>query len=376
MHQNGNIRFLFVNLKNLNSGREPVSRRIGKILQLCFLLAAVLLSDGTTMMAQESIEAITVRDITPKKGILESLKGELSVAPYYSAEMGAGSALIYTCPNNLSFIGNVTTKGYLLTGIAGSTPLAGGRSTLEYSTAYSHLPSWFWGTGFGNGSNNGNKREYDRDRFYAKAKMLYSLGKGFYAGGIAGYEWNSCTSSPISNALLYGATLAYDTRDNRHRPAGGIYAVVTQENWADFCGKPFFKSTLQIKGYRKLWETAVVAAEVFGEFSYGNTPWYMMPTVGGIERLRGYYKGRYTDRNLIGGQMEVRQQIVGNLSGTVWVAGANLWSREHKFALRNSLPNAGAGVRWKTGANTVMRLDYGVGRGGQNAFILAINEAF
>lgn len=35
----------------------------------------------------------------------------------------------------------------------------------------------------------------------------------------------------------------------------------------------------------------------------------MMPLLGSDERMRGYYRGRYRDKNVVSGQLEYRRQL-------------------------------------------------------------------
>lgn len=43
--------------------------------------------------------------------------------------------------------------------------------------------------------------------------------------------------------------------------------------------------------YHALDATRVLAWEIDGEFTQGAVPWNMLPSLGGDQRMRGYYQG-------------------------------------------------------------------------------------
>lgn len=91
--------------------------------------------------------------------------------------------------------------------------------------------------------------------------------------------------------------------------------------------------------------------------------------------MRGYYEGRYRDKNLMEGQIELRQHIKGRNGVAAWVGMANVFPDFDHVAWRRTLPNAGVGYRWEFKKRINIRIDYGFTRNG-GGFIFNINEAF
>lgn len=110
-------------------------------------------------------------------------------------------------------------------------------------------------------------------------------------------------------------------------------------------------------------------------FNYGHTPWAFLAEVGSNDRMRGYYAGRYADKIVIEGQLELRQHIKGRNGVVAWVALANAFDKFDNIAWRRTLPNAGIGYRWEFKKHINIRIDYGFTRKG-GGFIFNINEAF
>ena len=207
-------------------------------------------------------------------------------------------------------------------------------------------------------------------------EALYSFTPHFKIGPSLGFEsikWENFLEGGSSSTVLeYGLVAQADTRDSRISPSRGIFAGFRQSNYTNLSGS----SSLQLCSYAPVWNGGVVALEIYSIFSYGNVPVAMLPTIGGTERMRGYYYGRYRDNNIVAVQLELRQRIWEMIGGAVWVGGANLWGDYGKFNIRHTLPNYGVGVRIAVTDQLKLRMDYGFGRKGQNAFIFSINEAF
>ncbi len=77
----------------------------------------------------------------------------------------------------------------------------------------------------------------------------------------------------------------------------------------------------------------------------GDVPWPMLSAVGGDSRMRGYYEGRYRDKNIIEAQLELRQHIWHRNGAVCWIGAANVFLRWSALRGRKTLYNAGIGYR-------------------------------
>ena len=130
-----------------------------------------------------------------------------------------------------------------------------------------------------------------------------------------------------------------------------------------------------VDGYLRIWRDAVLAADLYGEFNSAGTPWPMLARLGGGQRMRGYYEGRYTDNDLVAVQLELRQRIWRRIGCTVWGGAGNVFADFASWRWSHTLPNYGFGLRWELKKRVNIRLDYGFGRK-TGGFLLNINEAF
>lgn len=91
--------------------------------------------------------------------------------------------------------------------------------------------------------------------------------------------------------------------------------------------------------------------------------------------MRGYYEGRYRDRNVAEFQLELRQNLYKRHGMVMWIGAGNVFHDYGKFKFTHTLPNFGIGYRWEFRDRINLRMD--IGRGlDQIGIIFNIEEAF
>ena len=111
--------------------------------------------------------------------------------------------------------------------------------------------------------------------------------------------------------LGVGVTLLYDTRDNLTAPHSGVYLSLMELARPQFLGNHYAFSTtdLRASGYIPVWKGATLAADCRATINIGNPSWGMMALLGNSYSMRGYYEGRYRDKNKIEATIELRQHV-------------------------------------------------------------------
>ena len=104
-------------------------------------------------------------------------------------------------------------------------------------------------------------------------------------------------------------------------------------------------------------------------------PFYLQPTLGGPDDLRGYPRYRYYGNNasIISG--EYRWSVAGTLEMALFGDGGDLYSRPGLIGVRDFKGDGGVGFRVKNKQETVMRFDIGVSPEGVQAWFV-FNPAF
>ena len=290
-------------------------------------------------------------------------------------------------PSDVSLYGNVSTSGFYLVGIRGNNLFPGDRYRLLYNMNFFSFPGAFWGIGYEMGDNDNNVSQYTRQQYSVKLNFLIRTARNFYIGPIASYDYIEGKKfdriellegqDRVTQTIGAGVTLAYDTRDVSTAPARGIYVKGEQRFFPAFLGNryAFSRTDLIFDWYKAVWKGGVLAFDFHSEFNYGRVPWTMLATLGGSYRMRGYYDGRYRDRNLVEAQVELRQKVWRRNGIALWVGAGNVFHDFDTFRWSQTLPNFGVGYRWEFKKRVNVRLDLGFGRNG-SGFIFNINEAF
>jgi hypothetical protein len=168
-------------------------------------------------------------------------------------------------------------------------------------------------------------------------------------------------------AFLHGdVSLAADTRDYPGHPTrGGLYRVTA----ASFADRTYSKYSFRryeaeavqfVPLVEDKWILAFHAWEAFSDTSAGNTvPFYLMPSLGGKNTLRGYYDYRFHDRDMQVFNAESRWGLFTHVDAAVFVDTGKVASVASDLDFRHLRTSYGAGLRVHNRTSTVGRLDIG-----------------
>ncbi len=285
-----------------------------------------------------------------------------------------------------SAIGYVSTKMSVKGIFNGYHYLKSSKSRIEYKLLAFNDTRRFWGIGYSDQptSDLGVYTEGGADLMVG---YRYLFTPSFSAKISVGYEYyttydytysylveNEITSTTGAEVSL---NITADTRDIKHAPQKGIYIDFNQTYHPRFYfGKtPYFKTSIVADFFFPAWEGSVFAFDLWGEANYGKTPWFTWTPIGGESRMRGYYYGRYRDKNTATAQLEIRQQIYQAHSMVIWGGCGNTFPSLKEFNIKHTLPTYGIGYRM-TLAELVFRFDLGFGNKKQYSILVGINHAF
>jgi len=111
---------------------------------------------------------------------------------------------------------------------------------------------------------------------------------------------------------------------------------------------------------------------------YSAAPFYDYAFLGGDKFVRGYYLGRYRDKNLSSVQSEIRFPIVWRFGFAAFGGLSTLYANTNNIAAKNIKPNYEMGLRFLVDKKdkTNLRLDYAAGKDGNNGFYVSFGESF
>ena len=339
----------------------------------------------------------------PQQTRQQKFKTTFSVVPLYtpaiSFAIGASMQGAYSTKSSENSIFSIaamaSVRGMYSVGVDNVNYFSKGKHRLTVSLSASSMPTKFWGIGY-NAAMQNSALNYTSREYSAQVEYICRVAKNLYLGPSVEFDYGHCVDGfgameellPDAAkgeiiATTISAILKYDTRDSKQNPQKGVYISV----------RPFvrprtfsngehtsFGAEGSIAGYQRLWKGATLAAELYTLLSSRYTPWQFYATVGGGSRMRGYYEGQFTDRNLATLQVEITQNVWRGLGVAAWAGAGNCFSDFSNFSWNQTLPTYGVGIRWVTKESLVLRFDYGFGAkvGGKiiNGPLFCIGSAF
>lgn len=301
--------------------------------------------------------------------------------------------------SNFSAVLSGSTKGQYNISLKSDIWTKGNTHHYIAELRFKRMPFDFYGLG-------NNTAEADKDRLiqgYVKTaleaeKMLlphmYSgLSIGFEnyhytdkeIGGI--YTTDNTLIHKIGGSVVYaGISQSYDTRNSNNYTTKGFMGRITYQYAPDFFGGENFSGSLIRANVRSFWSLSpkfvLGVNALFHSVQGRNTPFYLLPQMGNDEMMRGYYTGRYRDRNLLAGQAELRYRY-NNRFGVAAFAGTGQVFDNGDLGIKNFKPSYGAGGRYffDPEKGLSVRVDYGIGEKRANekrqtGFYISLAEAF
>ena len=293
---------------------------------------------------------------------------------------------------------SITTKGQSHFSVSTNYWSPKNNYNLTAAISYINYPFNFYG--IGNNTRNVDADPIDEKRFKLNLGAQKLIASNFYAGAVTGvynYAYVSNTLNGIFNTdpqvqnrnggagIFIGPSLNYDSRDNNTYSTKGIivsaYYNIMHGIFDDnsYIGGFF---NIEYSQFFSLDKKLVLGIDIQEQsLTGGLSPFYLLPALGNDEMMRGYYNGRYRDRNFIGGQTELRYRINDRIGIVGFLATGEV--AHNMFSINTLKPDYGGGVRYffDTEKGLSIRADYGIGEkvageSRQSGFYIGLGQAF
>ena len=176
-----------------------------------------------------------------------------------------------------------------------------------------------------------------------------------------------------------GIKINRETRDNRFNAKKGSYIYFEYMNFGSWIGSKFDYNSyvLDLRKYITPLKWLTIAGQFYTEAKYGNVPIQSLALMGGDNRMRGIYIGRFRDKTMIEGQVELRFPIYWIFGATVFSGLGEVAPELGKLSLSGTKWTYGAGLRinMNEATRSNIRLDIGFFEG-QPLYFFTFLEAF
>lgn len=378
---------------------------------ISLILLSVLSLNSSQLSAQENpgfIKKLIKKFVSSEKD--SSRSGSFVVLPAvgYAQETGFeyGIASTYNFyidkenldsrTSNVTLIGTLTTKKQKNIKLTSDIWTKNNDYHIISELRFRDWPFNFYG--LGNDTWKADEDYLDQKLYRIKLDGEKRFAPNFYAGINLNYEnfqFNDIESGGIFESpevlgkeggqyMALGVSALYDTRNNTTYTTNGFYGRAKYSYAPNFFGKDNFVGNqieFDIRGFYPITKQLTVAAQGLFRGTYGkNVPFYVMRELGGDMTMRGYYLGRYKDKNYMTAQAELRYRFHPRIGINAFLGTGSTFSKQHDMRL---IPSYGAGLRYffSLEHNSSIRFDYAFGeqRPGekrQSGFYLSISEAF
>ena len=271
--------------------------------------------------------------------------------------------------------------------------LFGGKGWFEGFMSFAYWPDAFYGVG--HDTPKSNEEDYTSRVYTLDGTLIWQVFSGWSLGFTSGVRYSNIVRTEdeglLESASILGSEGAvvlgggpvavWDSRDNRFAPQMGSYFKVAGLAYSDQRNHTSFsKLELDARQFFPVTQNSVFALQEYATFMGGSAPFQELSRIGDIREIslmRGYYSGRYLDRNLIVVQGEWRYPIARRVSGTLFTGIGVIGDDLTKGSDRSVYESVGAGLRYQASARERinLRLDIAFGRDTSGIY-LGIMEAF
>ncbi len=353
------------------------------------------------------IYALTAQahEVLPEDTLVLDQKSNFLVFPFFlrSPEtdwgFGVASAYFFKAKKNdkeirtsdVNLVSLYTLKNQLLVVLGSNVYFPKEKEIFRWLSSYSYYPDKFWG--IGNSSPASAQEGYKIKQFYFNPQFLLKVYKKVYLGASAEYQQVKDVNYlkggvfDIENVAGRngGATsglgflITLDSRNNAYSPSKGGFVefnttLFNRNFYSDF---NFVTYTLELKKFFEVRTNTILAFHGYSKVNDGDVPIRNLAMLGGSEMMRGFYKGRYTDKNLFASQVELRQYLFWRIGFVAFASTGQVTNRIHDWRWDRLHFSYGAGfrilVQKKEKLN--LRIDYGRGEKGDGVYVI-LKEAF
>ena len=311
----------------------------------------------------------------------------------------AGSATFHiksggenTRTSNLQALTLYTLRHQFIAAINGSIYFPGEQFILNQQISYSFFPDEFWG--LGKNTPDSNKEHYSYKQFYVYLHPQYRVGKNMFVGLL--YEYQRVMDVQYTAGGLFdkeniagregyhisglGSSFTYDTRNNAFAPDKGMLMQFSFNHFDHIfaSGYEYTNFVLDFRKFMRLYKNQVLALQANAFFNIGTVPIRSLASLGGANSMRGYYDGRFRDKNKAVIQAEYRVPLFWRIGVVAFGDIGNVSDHVGGLDLSDLKYTYGAGLRFALDKveRLNLRFDYGATTHFGHGFYLQLGEAF
>jgi outer membrane protein assembly factor BamA len=294
--------------------------------------------------------------------------------------------------SNIQGISIYSSHRQFIAAINGSIYFPSEKFIINQQLSYSYFPDKFWG--LGKNAPDSNEENYSYHQYYIYLHPQLLLSKNLFLGIV--YEYQNVADVKYDSGKLFdkenilgrmgyhasglGLSVTYDTRNNAFSPDHGALLQFYFNHFAPAFASDYTYTNfvVDIRKFISLYGQQVLAFQAYGFFNVGEVPLRSLASLGGANEMRGYYAGRFRDKNMYVLQSEYRTPLFWRLGAVAFGDVGNVADNLSGINFKDVKYSAGLGLRFalNKAEKLNLRIDYGIGSDRNNGFYVQLGEAF
>ena len=294
--------------------------------------------------------------------------------------------------SNIQAISVYSSHKQFIAAINGSIYFPSEKFILNQQFSYSYFPDKFWGLGKIAPYHDLENYSYHQYYIYLHPQLL--LSKNLFLGIL--YEFQNVAHVKYDSGGLFdeenvagrngyhvsgfGLSITYDTRNNAFSPDHGVLMQLSFNHFAPVFASDYTYTNyvLDVRKFITLYKQQVLAFQAYVFLNEGEVPLRSLASLGGATEMRGYYAGRFRDKDMYVLQSEYRTPLFWKLGAIAFGDIGNVADNLNGMNFKDLKYSVGLGLRFALNKSEKLnlRLDYGVGGGKSSGFYLQLGEAF
>jgi hypothetical protein len=355
-----------------------------RTISFLFLLYLFRTSIVSVCAQQVAVEPLEDKKENKTERIQPALLPVLYYSPETRAAVGVTGLLLFKTNEKtartsyIDFLAMTTRRKQHIFASVWSIFTPGENYFIKGEVYFSKFPDYFYG--IGSNTTNDMREEIRYKTFIANDWVLrqikphlfigpqYQLFKVFDTRFPPNSPFNQSNLPGINGSFTSGIGLAmvYDTRNHTTNAHSGWYVEASGYNYSAVTGSnyTFTSMLLDVRKYIPLSAKTTLALALANNFNIGEVPFKQLAFLGGTRNMRGYYEGRFRDKNSVILQAEYRQKVYKRWGFVLFGTVGNVYHSLTGLLHSTLKYTVGTGLRFTINRkeNTNLRLDEGVGR--------------
>ncbi len=295
--------------------------------------------------------------------------------------------------SNLQLLALYSLNKQFIAAINGTQYFKNEEYILNEQISYSSFPDNFWG--LGKNATESAKEAYNFRQYYVDGHLQRNLGNKLFLGLI--FELQNVLEVDYKAGGLFdqqqvvgrygykvaglGLSFTYDDRKDAFAPAKGSFAQIYFNHFDKYLSSDFVYTNLvvDIRKYIPIKNKNVLALQFYSFSNLGNeVPLRSLASFGGSNSMRGFYDGRFRDKQQLVLQSEYRLSLYKRFGAVAFVGMGDVGHTIIDFGFKDLKYTYGAGLRYSINKSEKLnlRIDYGFNNLGGSGLYFQLGEAF